>query len=123
VTAVAEAAPAQEPEPEQEPAPEPEPTQEAKLPLYWRALRLRHLHPNGWQRALLVEGVIGVAALLVLADLASAWALLVLPAAVALVVKANDLLAGWLGPARATRPEEPRRRRPSGPAPSKIDQL
>ena len=29
---------------------------ETKAPLYWRALRLRHLRPNGWQRALLVKG-------------------------------------------------------------------
>lgn len=68
----------------------------AKRPLYPRLLRLRHIHPNGWQRALLGEGALGVAILLVLADLATAWTLLVLPVAVALVVKAHDLLAGRL---------------------------
>jgi hypothetical protein len=80
-----------------------------KRPLYPRLLRLRHIHPNAWQRALLGEGALGVAILLVLADLATAWTLLVLPVAVALVVKAHDLLAGRLN---ATAPA------PEGPAPS-----
>jgi hypothetical protein len=68
----------------------------ARRPLYPRLLRLRHIHPNGWQRALLGEGALGVAVLLVLADLATAWTLLVLPVAVAVIVKAHDLLAGRL---------------------------
>jgi hypothetical protein len=67
-------------------------------PLYWRLLRLRHVHPNGWQRALLGEGAIAVAVILVLADRASAWALLILPLTVAAVVKAHDVLAGLLAP-------------------------
>ncbi|MDX6199066.1 MAG: hypothetical protein QOJ79_2217 [Actinomycetota bacterium] len=67
-----------------------------RRPLYPRLLRLRHVHPNAWQRALLGEGALAVAVLLVLADLATAWTLLVLPVAVALVVKAHDLLAGRL---------------------------
>ena len=65
-------------------------------PLYWRALRLRHVHPNSWQRALFFEGSLAVAAVMVLADLASAWLLLALPAFVALVVKGHDVLVGWL---------------------------
>ncbi|HVE74427.1 MAG TPA: hypothetical protein VNA30_04960 [Mycobacteriales bacterium] len=69
----------------------------AKAPLYPRLLGLRHLQPNAWQRAVLGEGAVGVAVLVVLADLASAWTLVVLPVAVAVVVKANDLLAGLLG--------------------------
>lgn len=69
-----------------------------KLPLYWRLLRLRHVHPNGWQRALLADLPIAVAVVLVLADVASAWTLLALPVAVALAVKANDLLVGLLRP-------------------------
>jgi hypothetical protein len=68
----------------------------AKQPLYPRLLRLRHIHPNAWQRALLGEGALALALLLVLADLATAWTLLVLPLAVAAVVKAHDLLAGRL---------------------------
>lgn len=67
-------------------------------PLYWRVLRLRTLRPSGWQRAVLVEGVLLVAVVVVLADLASAWLLLALPITVAAVVKAHDVLAGWLRP-------------------------
>jgi hypothetical protein len=65
-------------------------------PLYWRMLRLRHVRPNGWQRAVLVEGVTAVAVTLVLADVASAWTLVVLPVAAAIIVKGHDLVAGWL---------------------------
>jgi hypothetical protein len=72
------------------------PAPTAKPPLYWRLLRLRYLRPNGWQRALFADIPIFVAVVLVLADVASAWTLLVLPLAVAAVVKANDLLTGML---------------------------
>jgi len=68
----------------------------AKRPLYPRLLHLQHIHPNAWQRAVLGEGAVALAALLVLADLATAWTLLVLPLAVAAVVKGHDLLAGLL---------------------------
>jgi hypothetical protein len=54
------------------------------------------VHPSGWQRALLGEGMALLGALLAMADLASAWAIVVLPLAVAVVVKAHDLLAGAL---------------------------
>ena len=67
-----------------------------KRPIYPALLRLRHLHPNAWQRAVLGEGMALVGALLAMADLASAWSIVVLPVAVAVVVKANDLLAGLL---------------------------
>jgi hypothetical protein len=69
-----------------------------KPPLYWRLLRLQHLRPNGWQRAVLVEGVLALAVVLVLADVATAWTLLVLPLAATLLVKGHDLLAGLLRP-------------------------
>ena len=72
--------------------------QAAKPPLYWRLLRLRHIHPNGWQRAVFIEGVLGLSLVLVLADVASAWTLLVLPLASALIVKAHDVIAGLLHP-------------------------
>jgi hypothetical protein len=84
-----------------------------RTPLYPRLLRLRNIHPNAWQRALLGEGAIGIAALLVLADLATAWTLLVLPIAVAVVVKAHDVLAGALGPA----PDSETAPAPEGSAP------
>ena len=75
-----------------------------RTPLYPRLLRLRHVHPNGWQRALLGEGALAVAAVLVLADLATAWTLLVLPVAVAVVVKCHDLVAGALSGGRRGTP-------------------
>jgi hypothetical protein len=75
-----------------------------RKPLYPRLLRLQHIHPNAWQRALLGEGALALALLLVLADLATAWALLVLPLAVAAVVKAHDLLAGRLESERTSAP-------------------
>jgi hypothetical protein len=73
-------------------------------PLYWRALRLQHLRPNGWQRAILVEGVLALAVVLVLADVATAWTLLVLPLASAVLVKGHDLLAGLLAGMRTAPP-------------------
>jgi hypothetical protein len=77
-------------------APEEAPAERSRRPLYPRLLRLRHIHPNGWQRALLGEGTLVFAGLLALADLATAWILVVLPLAVAVVVKTHDLLAGYL---------------------------
>ena len=82
-----------------------------RAPLYPRLLRLRHVHPNGWQRAVLGEGALAVAGVLVLADLATAWTLLVLPVAVAAVVKTHDVLAGALADPHPTgadaRPASP----------------
>ena len=59
-------------------------------------LRLQHVHPNPWQRAALDAGPLVVAVLLVMADLATAWTLLVLPVGVAVVVKSHDVIAGLL---------------------------
>jgi len=68
------------------------PTRPAKRPIYPRPLRLQHVHPNAWQRAVLGEGSLVVGVLLAMADLVSAWSIVVLPVAVAGVVKAHDLL-------------------------------
>ena len=68
----------------------------ARRPLYPRLLRLRHLRLRGWQRLLLGDGAFVLGVLLVLADLATAWTVLVLPLAVAVVVKLHDLAAGLL---------------------------
>ena len=68
----------------------------ARRPLYSRLLGLRRLRLRPWQRAVLGEGSLAAAALLVLADLATAWALLVLPLAVAALVKLHDVVAGLL---------------------------
>ncbi|MCY7366405.1 MAG: hypothetical protein LH469_13995 [Frankiaceae bacterium] len=76
--------------------PTPPPPPPAKKPLYPRLLRLQHISPNAWQRAVLGEGALGVGVLLAMADLASAWTVVVLPVAVAAVVKAHDLLEGLL---------------------------
>src|SRR3954467_11791808 len=65
-------------------------------PLYWRMLRLHHVRPNGWQRAVLVEGVTAVAVPPGRAAGGSAWTLVVLPGAAALLVKGHDVVAGWL---------------------------
>ncbi|HET7309788.1 MAG TPA: hypothetical protein VFJ17_00520 [Mycobacteriales bacterium] len=78
-------------------------------PLYWRMLRLRHVRPNGWQRAVLVEGVTAVAVTLVLADVASAWTLVVLPVAAAAIVKGHDVIAGWLPSGRTVEALPPPR--------------
>ena len=73
-------------------------------PMYWRVLRLSAVRPNGWQRAVLVEGVIGVSIVLALADVASAWAIVVLPLVAMGIVKVHDYLAGLLDPARQSAP-------------------
>jgi len=102
-----------------------EPVATKKVPLYPRLLRLRHIRPNVWQRALLGEGALALAVLLVLADLATTWTLLVLPVAVAAVVKANDVLAGLLaneeraGPRPERKPATSKPAKPSKPATSK----
>ena len=88
------------------------PTVPQRRPLYARLLRLRRLRLGAWQRAVLGEGSLALAALLVLADLASAWALLVLPLLVAAVVKAHDVVAGLLhAPGTPTAPVHQDRRR------------
>jgi len=65
-------------------------------PLYWRLLRLRYTKPNGWLRALFFEGAVATGVVLVLAEVATVWTIVVLPLIVAVVVKANDVLAGSL---------------------------
>lgn len=73
-------------------------------PMYWRVLRLSAVRPNGWQRAILVEGVIGLSIVLALADVASAWTVLVLPLVTMAIVMAHDYLAGVLDPGRRSAP-------------------
>lgn len=97
-----------------------------RRPLYPRLLRLRHIAPNGWQRALLGEGAFAVATLLVLADLATAWTLVVLPVAVAALVKVHDLLAGVLvgaGPAEPVLETDSGAEPWPGPPPQRRDGL
>ena len=60
---------------------------------------------------LLGDAVLVLTGLLVLADLVSAWALLVLPLSVAAVVKLHDVVAGLLRPGTPTAPVPQDRRR------------
>ncbi|GIF16127.1 hypothetical protein FHX34_10249 [Actinoplanes teichomyceticus] len=73
----------------------------AHQPLYSRMLRLRHLSPSGLLCFVFLEGAIALGILLALAELVSWWGVLVLPLAVAVMVKFNDLVAGWLAPPAA----------------------
>ena len=68
----------------------------SERPHRWGLVRLRHVHPKAWQRATLDVGPPVLAVLLVLADLATGWTLLVLPVGVAAVVKSHDVVAGLL---------------------------
>ena len=65
-------------------------------PLYVRALRLQHLRLPTWLRVMLAEGSFVLGILLALADVASAWVIVVLPLAVAAMVKFHDVLQGAL---------------------------
>jgi hypothetical protein len=85
--------------------------QEDRLrPLYARVLRLRHLNPGGMLCFVFLEGAVALGLLLALAELVSWWGMLVLPVAVAVMVKANDLLAGAVARAAALVPEQERER-------------
>jgi hypothetical protein len=71
----------------------------ARRPIYARVLRLRHLRLSGLLCFILFEGMIALGVLLALAELTNWWAVVALPAAVALMVKLNDVLTGALTPA------------------------
>lgn len=75
-------------------------------PLYPRVLRLKHVHPAAWQRALLVEGMMLAGGLVALADKATSWSPLILPVAAAVVVKFHDVLAGLLPPRPRATPQD-----------------
>jgi hypothetical protein len=72
----------------------------AKPPLYARVLRLRHIRPGGLLCFVFFEGTVALGILLALAELAPWWSAIVLPAVVAIMVKVNDLVAGWNARAR-----------------------
>ncbi|MGI8647572.1 MAG: hypothetical protein ACR2JX_05000 [Mycobacteriales bacterium] len=67
-----------------------------KAPYYARILRLRHLRPSGFACFVFFEGSVGLAVLLAFAELVSWWAVIVVPATVAAMVKLNDYVAGKL---------------------------
>jgi hypothetical protein len=88
-----------------------------KPPVYWRVLRLHHVQPNAWQRAVLIEGVLAVGVVLVLAGKATAWTIPVLPVVVAVLVKLNDILAGALSGSKQTNSKETRPKKPAATRP------
>lgn len=66
----------------------------SRRPGYARLLRLRHIRPGGVACFLLFEGTLTLAGLLTLAELTDPWSLVLLPAAVAAMVKLDDVVVG-----------------------------
>lgn len=67
-----------------------------RRPLYFRILRVRHLNLRPSTTFVLFEGSIALGILLTLADLVEWWGMLAVPAAVAIMVKLQDVIAGVL---------------------------
>ncbi|MET7750687.1 hypothetical protein [Micromonospora sp. NPDC005367] len=84
--------------------------EEQYRPLYARVLGLRFVNPGGVLCFLFFEGVVALAVLLALAELVSWWAVLILPAAVAVMVKLNDMVAAVVVRSAALVPEQERDR-------------
>ncbi|MEU2613547.1 hypothetical protein ABZ570_18460 [Micromonospora sp. NPDC007271] len=84
--------------------------EERYRPLYARVLGLRFVNPGGVLCFLFFEGTVALAVLLALAELVSWWAVLVLPAVVAAMVKLNDLVAEVVIRTAAQVPEQERDR-------------
>lgn len=64
-------------------------------PFYARVLGLQYLRPSGMLCFFFFEGAIALATLLALAELVTWWAVVVLPASIAVMVKINDVIAGF----------------------------
>ena len=84
--------------------------EERSRPLYARALRLRFVNPGGVLCFVFFEGAVALAALLALAELVTWWAVLILPATVAVMVKFNDLVAERVVRSAAQVPDQERER-------------
>lgn len=84
--------------------------EERYRPLYARVLGLRFVNPGGVLCFLFFEGAVALAVLLALAELVTWWAVLVLPVAVAVMVKLNDLVAEVVVRTAALVPEQERDR-------------
>ncbi len=83
-------------------------------PLYARVLGLQYVRPSNLMCFLFFEGTVALAVLLALAELTGWWAVAVLPASVAVMVKVNDVIAGATtrsGVASVSRPRGARRPR------------
>jgi hypothetical protein len=100
--------------------------QEAKnRPLFARMLGLQYLRPSGLMCFLFFEGAVALSVLLALAELVNWWVVAALPAAVAAMVKVNDVIAGAIAHAGAAqrpkargRASVPRALAPISPAPA-----
>ncbi|HEX6967512.1 MAG TPA: hypothetical protein VF174_01610 [Micromonosporaceae bacterium] len=79
-------------------------------PLYARVLRLRQLSPGPMLCFVLLEGSLTLGLLLALAELAVWWIILALPMAVAVTVKANDMIAAVVLRSAALVPEQEQER-------------
>lgn len=79
-------------------------------PLYARLLGLRFVNPGGVLCFVFFEGAVALAVLLALAELVSWWAVPVLPLAVAVMVKLNDVVAERVVHSAALVPEQERDR-------------
>jgi len=77
-----------------DPADEQDAIEDEFQPVYARALRLRYVQPSGLTCLAFFEGSFVLGGLLALAELIPWWGMLVLPVAVAVMVKINDLVAG-----------------------------
>ncbi|MGN9775270.1 hypothetical protein ACTMS0_05770 [Micromonospora sp. H33] len=84
--------------------------EERYRPLYARVLGLRFVNPGGVLCFIFFEGSVALAALLALAELVTWWAVLVLPATVAVMVKLNDLVAARVVRSAALVPDQERDR-------------
>ncbi|GAB3221446.1 hypothetical protein GCM10027447_06980 [Glycomyces halotolerans] len=65
-----------------------------RRPWYARALGLRHLYPSNAWCVVFFEGSIALGVLMALTELVSWWIVPILPVAVAVMVKLNDVIAG-----------------------------
>jgi demethoxyubiquinone hydroxylase (CLK1/Coq7/Cat5 family) len=64
---------------------------------YLSLLRLNRVRPTGLQRIVLIEGSFALGVVIALADIASAWIVLILPLLVTAAVKFEDVVATALG--------------------------
>jgi hypothetical protein len=83
-----------------------------------RVLRLKSINPGGLLCLVFFEGTIALAVLLTLAEQVRWWAVIALPAAVALMVKFNDVVAGSLLRAAPRRPRAVGRAKVPGSVPA-----
>ncbi|WP_413231960.1 hypothetical protein [Micromonospora rifamycinica] len=79
-------------------------------PFYARLLGLRFVNPGGVLCFVFFEGAVALAVLLALAELVNWWAVPVLPLAVAVMVKLNDVVAERVIHSAALVPEQERDR-------------